>query len=133
MSASIYQKAFNKHFDEFVTDIQSVFPDNKDIMTAKNALSMLRSGNPKILIGLWNQHIVSKYAAEIAAGNIEFFINKDYGEDLKNPEVAENAAQIMTYIDKFRQPIADMDAVEQKKCMTYIQNLTGLTQKHFNN
>jgi len=36
----------------------------------------------------------------------------------------------MDAIDKFKQPIADMDFDNQKKSMQYIQNLTGLTQKY---
>ena len=30
---------FNDHFSEFVNDIQSVFPDDADILTAKNAIT----------------------------------------------------------------------------------------------
>jgi hypothetical protein len=127
MSASVFLKAFNNHFDEFVADIRSVFPDNKDILTAQNALALLRKGNPNILIGLWNQHIVAKYLEQIRASDIIFFIHNDYSEDVQS---AENANQIMMYIDKFRQPIADMDAGDQSKCMTYIQNLTELTMKY---
>jgi len=127
MSASVVLKAFNNHFDEFVADIQSVFPDNRDVATAQNALAMLRKGNPSILIGLWNQHIVAKYAEQIEAGNIDFFINYDYSQDVQ--DIAD-ANKIMEYIDKFRQPIADMETENQKKCMKYIQNLTGLTQTY---
>jgi len=127
MSASIFLKAFNNHFDELVADIRSVFPDNKDILTAQNALSVLRKGNPNILIGLWNQHIVAKYLEQIRASDINFFINNNYIQDLQS---AENANKIMMFIDKFRQPIADMDADDQSKCMTYIQNLTELTIKY---
>jgi len=129
MSASVYQKAFNKHFDEFVADILSVFPNNKDIQTAQNALILLRSGNPKILIKLWNKHIVVKYAEQILAGDINFFIHKDYNQDLQGSNTP-NQNQIMEYIDKFRQPVANMEPENQQKCMTYIQNLTGLTQKY---
>jgi len=71
--SSVILKAFNNHFDEFVADIQSIFPDNKDVLTAKNSLSMLRKTNPKTLIMLWNQYIVSKYDAEISLGDINFF------------------------------------------------------------
>jgi hypothetical protein len=127
MSASIFLKAFNNHFDEFVADIRSVFPDNKDILTAQNALTVLRKGNPNILIGMWNQHIVTKYLEQIRASDINFFIHNDYSEDVQS---AENANQIMMVIDKFRQPIADMEAEDQSKCMTYIQNLTELTMKY---
>jgi hypothetical protein len=126
MSASVFQKAFNNHFDEFVADLLCVFPNNKDILTAQNALSLLRQGNPKILINLWNKHIVSKYAEQIEAGDINFFIHKDYNEDIQ-----DNSSTIMVYIDKFRQPVSEMSQEDQEKCMTYFKNLTGLAKKYF--
>ncbi len=110
--SSVILKAFNNHFDEFVADIQSIFPDNKDVLTAKNSLSMLRKTNPKTLIMLWNQYIVSKYDAEISLGDINFFINKDYSTDVSS---SSGSSAIMDAIDKFKQPIADMDFDNQKK------------------
>lgn len=128
MSQSIILKAFNNHFDEFISDIQTVFPDNKDILTAKNSISLLRKSNPKTLIALWNQHIVTKYAEKIEHGDIDFFIHKDYSDDIPS---GSSSKSIMDAIDKFRQPIAEMNSEDQQKSMKYIQNLTGLTQKYF--
>jgi hypothetical protein len=33
---------FNDHFAEFVNDIQSVFPDDPDLLTAKNSLIAIK-------------------------------------------------------------------------------------------
>jgi hypothetical protein len=41
---------FNEHFAEFVNDVHSVFPDDVDILTAKNSLIAIRKANPKQLI-----------------------------------------------------------------------------------
>lgn len=126
MTSNVYQKAFNKHFEEFVEDVQSIFPDNKDVLAAQNAISLLRKGNPSVLINIWNTYIVLPYASQIAAGDIDFFIHKDYSGD-----IPESMKQVTEMIDRFRQPVADMDPDNQQKCMKYIQNLTQLTQKHF--
>ena len=69
-------KAFNDHFGEFVDDVQRVFPDDTDILTAKNSILLVRKANPKILVRIWNHYIVSKYRQQIELGNIDFFINK---------------------------------------------------------
>ena len=74
--------AFNDHFIEFVSDIQSVFPNDPDILATKNALSAIRKANPKMIVKIWNSFVVGKYKSEIEAGNIGFFINKDYASDV---------------------------------------------------
>ncbi len=117
--------AFNDHFIEFVNDVHCVFPDDPDILTTKNALTAIRKANPKMIVKIWNAFIVSKYKSEIEAGNIEFFINKDYSQDVS---VSTNSDKIMESIDRLREPIKNMSAENQAKVMKYIQNLTKLAQ-----
>jgi accessory colonization factor AcfC len=123
MSSNILT-AFNDHFMDFVSDIQSVFPNDVDILTAKNSLLAIRKANPKMIVKIWNSCIVSKYKNEIEAGNINFFINKDYSEDVLD---SQNSDKIMEIIDKFREPIRQMSDENQSKTMKYIQNLTKLS------
>ena len=123
MSGANLLSVFNDHFFEFVTDIQSVFPDDVDILTTKNALSMVRKANPKMIIKIWSSFIVSKYRTQIEAGDIAFFLEKDYSEDLQG---ADNSKKIMDAINRLRDPIRNMDAENMKKIVKYIQNLTKL-------
>ena len=116
--------AFNDHFAEFVADIQNVFPEDPDILTAKNALLTIRKANPKMIVKIWNTFIVGKYKSEIEAGNLEFFINKDYSGDVST---AQHSDKIMESIDRLREPIKQMTPEEQAKTMKYIQNLTKLS------
>lgn len=115
--------AFNDHFIEFVSDIQSVFPNDPDILATKNALTAIRKANPKMIVKIWNSFVVGKYKPEIEAGNIGFFINKDYANDVSN---AANSDKIMESINRLREPIRQMTPESQAKTMKYIQNLTKL-------
>ena len=115
--------AFNDHFVEFVSDIQSVFPDDHDVLMAKNSLIAIRKANPKMIVKIWNGLIVGKYKKEIEAGDLSFFINNDYSQDLVN---SSNSKQITDAIDRLRQPIKAMSADNQSKTIKYIQNLTKL-------
>jgi hypothetical protein len=115
--------AFNDHFMEFVSDIQSIFPEDTDIATAKNSLALIRKANPKMIIKIWNTYIVGKYRSEIESGNIDFFLNKDYASDVQN---TDNQGKIMECIDRLRNPIKHMGADNQAKTMKYIQNLTKI-------
>lgn len=119
--------AFNDHFVEFVTDIQNVFPDDSDVLSAKNALFAVRKANPKIIVKIWNTYIVGKYKKQIEDGDLSFFINKDYSSDLAN---ADNSAKITEAIDRLRNPIKTMNPADQAKTMKYIQNLTKLASMY---
>lgn len=117
--------AFNDHFVEFINDVQSVFPEDADVLTAKNALIAIRKANPKMIVKIWRAFIAEKYRDEILAGNIDFFINKDYGADIYG---AQNSDKIMDSINRLREPIRNMGPDNQAKVMLYIQNLTKLSE-----
>lgn len=121
--ASNILTAFNDHFMEFLSDVQSVFPDDPDILSAKNSLIAIRKANPRMIVKIWNTFIVGKYRNEIEAGNIDFFVNKDYSEDVAN---VDGSGKIMESINRLREPIRNMSADNQAKTMKYIQNLTKL-------
>jgi hypothetical protein len=123
MSSANILTAFNDHFVEFVTDVHSAFPEEKDILVAKNALLMIRKANTKMIINLWNECVVGRYKGEIERGDISFFVDKDYSHDL---EGSQNSDKIRNAIDRLRVPIKQMIPEEQAKAMKYIQNLTKL-------
>lgn len=117
--------AFNNHFVEFLEDVHSIFPEDKQIKTAKSALLMLKKANPSVIVKIWKEYITSKYKNEIYQGNMDFFINKDYSEDLQN---AGNQNTIMESINRLRDPIRNMGESNQEKAMKYIQNLTKISE-----
>jgi hypothetical protein len=123
MSSQNILTAFNDHFVEFISDVHSVFPENADVLTAKNSLMMIRKANPKMIIKIWKINIVDKYRSQIENGDISFFIEKDYSLDLSK---AEYSGKIMEGIDRLREPIKNMTLENRDKTMKYIQNLTKL-------
>ena len=60
---------------------------------------------------------------EIENGDLNFFINKDYSQDVSS---ADNSKKIMDSIDRLRGPVKLMTKENQDKTMKYIQNLTKL-------
>jgi len=108
-----------------VNDVQRVFPDDPDILSAKHGLTTIRKMNPKLIVKIWKTYIVAKYDVEIESGNIEFFINKDYSADLS---AADNSAKIIEAINRLREPIKNMEPEDMKKTVKYIQNLTKLSK-----
>ena len=114
---------FNDHFSEFVGDIQSVFPNDVDILTAKNGLIAIRKANPKLLVRIWLKYVYTPYKQQIEEGDINFFLTKDYSSDLARND---NADKIMESIDRLRKPVKDMSSENQAKTMKYIQNLSKI-------
>ena len=117
--------AFNDHFAEFLNDVQSVFPEDADILSAKNALMAIRKANPKMIVKIWRTFIAEKYRDMIAAGDIGFFLDKDYASDVAT---SQNSDKIMESINRLREPIRNMGPDNQAKVMKYIQNLTKLSE-----
>lgn len=122
-NSSTVLTAFNDHFMEFVSDIERVFPDDHDIVASKNAFSTIRKINPKLIIRVWSEYVVGKYRSEIESGNIDYFINKDYTQDVMD---SSNSKKIIMGIDRLRNPLKEMNEENKKKSMAYIQNLTKL-------
>ena len=120
--------AFNDHFTQFLNDILIIFPEEKDILTAKNSLLTIRKINPKLLVHLWKEKIVDKYKQEIEDGDINFFIQKDYTTDIYHSQ----SDKIMQAIDRLRNPISEMNENDRAKTMKYIQNLSKLSELCYN-
>ena len=83
---------FNNQFSQFIDDILSIFPNDVDILSAKNSLNLIRKTNPKLLINIWHKYVVipykeqineSKTAAEAAAPK-EPLVNESFANDLVN-------------------------------------------------
>jgi len=122
------QKAFNDHFEEFIQDIVNVFPDNVDVVTASKSMTLLRKANPRLIIGIWNKYVSLKYATQIDNGEIDFFTEKDYGDDTSK---MDNSAQVVNAINRMREPVRLMSPENQMKTMKYIQNLKKLCVLYF--
>jgi len=115
---------FNNQFSEFVDDFLILFPDDVDILSVKNSLTLIRKTNPKLLIKVWNTYVVVPYKSKIESGDFNFFVEKDYSQDLvKN----DNANKIMQSIDKLREPIKSMSKENKEKTMKYVENLSKLS------
>jgi hypothetical protein len=116
-------KAFNDHFFEFIDDVLRVFPDDTDIAAAKLAFAKFRKMNPKLIITAFKTYVVDKYRTKIQNGDLNFFINKNYKDDVINNK---NNELILNKIDLLRQPIRQMGEESQEKAFKYISNLCKL-------
>ena len=117
-------RAFNTLFFDFLNDIITIFPENTDIAVAKTTFETIKKANPTVILKAWHMFVYTPYQEVIQSGDINFFFDKDYGKDLEN---LSNSNEIMKTIDKIRQPIKAMDAVNKDHSMKYIQKLCKIT------
>jgi hypothetical protein len=88
----------------------------------------IRKANPKMIVKIWNDYVVGQYKNEIESGNLSFFMDKDYSDDIADLGKSD---KIAAAIDRLRNPIKQMSAEDQQKSMKYIQNLTKLSSIYY--
>jgi hypothetical protein len=124
MSKNQIIEAFNKHFMEFVLDIERVFPTDNEIISTRKNISKSMLLMSKSIIRLFHDSFVLNYRDEIQKGDLNFFIEKDYRSSNLIPIDNEN---VFLKIDSLRQPIKNMSDDDKGKIIKYLQNLTYLS------
>jgi hypothetical protein len=117
-------KGFNTHFFDFLDDIANIIENNEDILISKTFFETVKKANPTLIIKCWHTYVYSPYRDIIDSGNVEYFLEKDYGEDVS---VLSNSEEIVKSINKIREPIKGMSDINQQHSMKYIQNLSKLS------
>ncbi len=129
LMSSLYLQAFNKQLSEFLDDVERVFPTDVDIKAGKNSLLLLKKANPKKIIEVWKTYVTDPYFDKIENNEIEFFINKDYNSDIG----LESRSEVISAIDRLRDPIRRMENDDKEVVMKYLLNLCKLTILYFKN
>jgi hypothetical protein len=122
-----FLKVFNDHFIEFIEDIIRVFPTDVDLNTVKNYFLLIRKGNPKLIITVFYEHVYLKYNEQIQNNNIQYFIDKDYKDDLSE---SKHSDKIIESINRLRSPISLMNEEDKMKTVKYLQNLCKLSNSY---
>jgi hypothetical protein len=117
-------KGFNTLFFDFLDDVAGIIKNNSDILASKIFFETIKKANPTIILKCWYKYINLQYKDVIDNGNVEFFINKDYNQDIS---VLENNEEIMKSINNIKISIKEMSNINQQHSMKYIQNLSKLS------
>ena len=84
-------KLFNEHFFEFMDELVDIFPDNLDIIASINLFKLTKSANITLLIKIWYTYVEVPYGEILRQNNLDYFLDKDYKDDLVNLPNATNA------------------------------------------
>ena len=114
---------------EFIDDILRVFPNNLDLKTGKTFIVGLTKVSKRKLIGIWKTSVVDVYEEAIMNGDKEYFINKDYSEDLGEG----GTDKMMSVVEDVRVLIRNTSEENKDKAIKYLQNLTKICKLYYAN
>jgi hypothetical protein len=127
MSKSNILSAFNDQFTQFIEDVSVIFPDDPDVKFAKKSFTLMKSMNPRLIATSWQTYVYVNYKEQIDQGNFDFFVNKDYSDDLST---VGDSKEIMEIINRLRKPISNLSDDDKKKTLKYLQNLSKLSNMY---
>lgn len=122
-------KAFNNHMIEFIEDLIVIYPEDLDLKTSHTFITGIIKVNPRMICNYYYQNIAIKYKKQLEKGDVDFFINKDYDEDLGD-EWKTN--KIHSTMEKWRELLRNSSIENKKKSIKYFQNLSKLSELYFN-
>jgi hypothetical protein len=130
---STLSSTFNQQFSTLFKLIQTNLPNNTEITKAVKYMDDLRRVNPRIAIVMWKQFVVIPYGERICAGDIDFFLTKDYTSDLSTiPGITDRDKQkIMDVINNgIRAPMRELFATNTDTIRTSMITLTRLADSY---
>ena len=123
------KEVFCNQLLEFMDDILRLFPNNLDLKTGKTFIVGLTKVSKRKLIGIWKTSVVDIYEDAIMNGDKEYFINKDYSEDLGEG----GTDKMMSVIEDVRTLIRNTSEENKDKAIKYLQNLTKICKLYYAN
>lgn len=122
MNHPLVLSTFISQLDECLEDISKVYSEDARFIRCKMYLDTLKKSNPRMIITTWKTQVTDKYEEHILAGDIDFFLNKDYTQETGYTPSMDQALQDL------RKAIQTMSEDNKNKSLQYIQNLCKLSK-----
>ena len=112
-------KVFTNQLSEFLDDLITLFPNDIDLKASRTAVNALKKVNPKSLLVNWKYYVGDKYKKQIMDGNIDFFLTKDYKNDMDD---VEDKGAAMQAINRLKPALAKIGETNKMKASKYLIN-----------
>ena len=131
--SNVYGKAFNNCLESYLLFIFELFPNNVDIRTAYNGLLNIKKVNTTLIVKFWYSYVVQKYNDPIQKGDYEYFVNKEYTQDVLDTATDSTISkQVIEGIEKMRKSIINMEVSDKEQWIRYMKQLNDLSILYFN-
>jgi hypothetical protein len=124
MNNSLILSTFISQIDEYLDDISKTYSVDSRFERGRLYLEGIKKSNPRIVITTWKTMVTDKYADQIEAGDIEYFLNKDFTEDARG----NYTPTVDSVIQELRATVRRMSDENKAVSLKYIQNLCKLSK-----
>lgn len=121
MSKKIYIDAFFNQYEDFLTQLKEVFPEDRDFPLYLAGLAIFRRTNPSIIAQKTWKH-VSKFEDVIKKRDEDFFVKRDFSDITEGEEPLEQT------VEKIRGMWASLNDHNKKMVWEFINNITSLAK-----
>lgn len=117
------RKAFNQHLLDFLEDILTVLPNNKNIKLALESVRMLGKTKPKYIIENW-KYYYNIHKEDIKQKGILFYTEYDPESDIKN----KSFMFMKDIISNVKESFIELSENDKDKTYRYIVNLNKMVE-----
>lgn len=117
-----YLDIFIAHFNEFISDVASLFPRDNNVQSLKKNLILISKINKKTCIVNWKYYVVDNFRKEIENNDYNFFINTNWDKFINH----KNKDIIILKINELKETINNLDTNNKLKALKYVENLIKL-------
>lgn len=131
-------KAFVPLFFDFLEFSKSYSNKNQEFMSFYKKCFMLKKTNVRMFIQLWYTHISAIYFKQIMDGNVEYFLCKDYNDEIeKGKSVTTDSRSgtsniIADCIVHMKELYYKLDDKVVKTFISHMQKLSYLSVMYYN-
>ena len=118
---------FNKTYFSFLDFIKIYLKDDPNFKTFYRKNLIVKETNVKLIIKTWDERITKKYYDEVMNKNFDFFLNKEYTNDISAKETP-----LLKYINDFKQVYPTLDDSLKNQFTDYIVDLTQYSYNYYN-
>ena len=124
MNNSLIMTTFIKQIDEYLDDIEKTYSVDTRFTKGRLYLEGVKKTNPRLILTTWKTMVTDKYADQIELGDIDYFLNKDYSDDVPG----NYTPTVDTVIQELRTTVRRMSDENKAISLKYIQNLCKLSK-----
>ena len=123
MNNSLILATFMKQIDECLDDVAKTYAVDSRFSRARLYLEGVKKTNPRLIITTWKTMVADKYAVQIESGDIEYFLNKDFTDEVPG----SYTPTVDSVIQELRATIRRMSEENKTISLKYLQNLCRLS------
>lgn len=120
-------KTFNTKYFDLLNFMKTHSNNNKDFNYFYKKNYILKKTNIKMFIKTWHEHITQNYYEQIMENNINYFLNNNYENEMKQLKSFNTGIQENKLIENMKKLYCEMDKKISDEFITYIKHLTFLT------